>query len=262
MLKTKESILRHSNFIIGLVFFFIVMFSLLWGYNQLVDWVENKNDAPIDQVMIHGELNYLDRSELQAQIIKKLDGSFFTLEVESLRYKIEENPWVYAASIRKEWPQKIHVYIVEQDVFAVWNNDLLINKFGDVFYANDIAVPKSLPQLYGSEGNEKEVLKGYVKMQHLLDLYDFKISEVVLSERHAWQLWLNTGIHINLGRSDKMKRLQRFVDLYPLMSKYDNKEVARVDLRYDTGLAVSWREQSHSKSSETESTEKHGVIRG
>ena len=85
-------------------------------------------------------------------------------------------------------------------------------------------------------------------MQHLLDLHKFQISELVLSERYAWQVWLEKGIHLNLGRADKMKRVQRFVDLYPLLSEYGDKQVARVDLRYDIGLAVSWLENNNKQS--------------
>ena len=240
--------LKQSGFLVGIVFFITVILLLVWGYNGLLGWAQNKNDAPIDQVVVHGELKYLEKTGLTDSIKHKLDGSFFTLDVDRLRSKIEENPWVYAVSIRKEWPQKIHVFVVEQDVFAVWNNDLLLNKFGDVFYADGIEVSTKLPRLFGPEGNERDVLKGYVQMQHLLELHEFNISEVVLSERYAWQLWLETGIHLNLGRSDKMKRVQRFVDLHPLLSEYGDKDIARIDLRYDIGLAVAWRDKNNNES--------------
>ena len=247
---TSESVkkLKQSGFLVGIVFFITVILLLVWGYNGLLNWAQNKNDAPINQVVIHGEFAYLDKKQLTEKIKQKLDGSFFTLDVDRLRDKIEENPWVYAASIRKEWPRKIHIFVVEQDVLAVWNNDLLLNKFGDVFYADGIEVEASLPRLFGPEGNEKDVLKGYMQMQHLLELHKFNISEVVLSERYAWQLWLETGIHLNLGRSDKMKRVQRFVDLFPLLSEYGDKDIARIDLRYDIGLAVAWRDKNNKES--------------
>lgn len=232
---------RSSGFLVGIVFFLTVIFFIVWGYNALFNWAQSKNDAPVNEVKVLGDFKYLEKSQLEALIRKKLDGSFFTLNVEKLQREIKQNPWVYGVSIRKEWPQKVNVYVVEQQAFAVWNNDLLLNNFGDVFYANGIQVDQSLPRLYGPEGNEKDVLQGYVNMQSLLELHDFSISELVLSERYAWQIWLKTGIQLNLGRSDKMSRVQRFIDLYPLLSEYGDKNVAKVDLRYDIGLAVSWQ---------------------
>ena len=239
---------QRSSFLVGFVFFLTVILLFVWGYNSLFDWAQNKNDAPVDQVVVHGELDFVDRTELTQRIQQQIDGSFFTIDVAKLQNNLLENPWIYAASIRKEWPSTVHIFVVEQDVFAVWNNDLLLNQFGDVFYADGIEVPSTLPRLYGPEGNEKDVLKGYVKMQHLLDLHEFKISELVLSERYAWQIWLEEGIHLNLGRSDKMTRVQRFVDLYPLLSGYEDKEVGKVDLRYDIGLAVSWLPKNNNQS--------------
>lgn len=244
---------QRSGFLVGFVFFLTVILLFVWGYNSLFDWAQNKNDAPVDQVVIHGQLDFLDREQLEQKIEHQIDGSFFTIDVAKLQNNLLENPWVYAASIRKEWPSTIHVFVVEQDVYAVWNNDLLLNPFGDVFYADGIEVPNSLPRLYGPEGNEKDVLKGYVQMQHLLELHNFKISELVLSERYAWQVWLEKGIHLNLGRADKMKRVQRFVDLYPLLTEYDDKQVARVDLRYDIGLAVSWLQNNIIKNNNNQS---------
>ena len=48
---------------------------------------------------------------------------------------------------------------------------------------------------------------------------------------------------IELGRDDTMKRLQRFIDLYPVLlrqAQTDNKRIGYVDLRYDSGAAVGW----------------------
>ena len=233
---------RSSGFLVGIVFFLTVIFFIVWGYNALLDWAEDRNDAPIDQVVIFGQLKYINQDDLEQQIRKKLDGSFFTLNVENLQDKIEENPWVYSVSIRKEWPKRINVFVMEQDAFAIWNNDLLLNKFGDVFYTAGVTLEDELPRLYGPEGNEKDVLQGYIDMQYLLDLHNFKINELVLSERYAWQIWLDRGLQLNLGRSDKMKRLQRFVDLYPLLTEGKKDKLAKVDLRYDIGLAASWQQ--------------------
>ncbi len=52
---------------------------------------------------------------------------------------------------------------------------------------------------------------------------------------------LGNGIMLELGREDKMARIQRFINVYPELVKQE-KSVARVDLRYDTGLAVGWED--------------------
>lgn len=39
-----------------------------------------------------------------------------------------------------------------------------------------------------------------------------------MTARRSWQLTLNNDIKLNLGRGDTMKRLARFVELYPVYS--------------------------------------------
>lgn len=54
---------------------------------------------------------------------------------------------------------------------------------------------------------------------------------------------LTNGIKLNLGRGDTMKRLARFVELYPVLQQQaqtDGKRISYVDLRYDSGAAVGW----------------------
>ncbi len=80
-------------------------------------------------------------------------------------------------------------------------------------------------------------------MSKLLKFSQFTIAELVLSERFAWQLTLNDGVTLNLGRENRIERVQRFMDVYPqiMQNKAADQQINYVDLRYDTGLAVGWK---------------------
>jgi cell division protein FtsQ len=104
---------------------------------------------------------------------------------------------------------------------------------------------------FGPEGTEVLALKNYRDLNALLAFNTLKIDELILSERFSWQLTLNDGITLNLGREERVKRVQRFIDLYPrikaelkakkIREKDKNQAVDYIDLRYDTGLAVGWK---------------------
>ena len=121
---------------------------------------------------------------------------------------------------------------------------MLLNQYGDAFDAQisgaDLSSKITLPSLYGPGGSEQTALQGYRNMQSLLETSNLYIVEMFLSERFAWNVQLNNGIKLNLGRTEFIDRLQRFVDLLPLISQQD-KQIDYVDLRYDTGLAVGWK---------------------
>ena len=75
----------------------------------------------------------------------------------------------------------------------------------------------------------------------MLRVNGLTLTSLALSERFSWQLWLDNGIRLNLGRKDKAKRVQRFIDVYPRMEQRADAQVDTIDLRYDTGLAVSFK---------------------
>ncbi|KGI83396.1 cell division protein FtsQ, partial [Exiguobacterium mexicanum] len=45
---------------------------------------------------------------------------------------------------------------------------------------------------------------------------------------------------IELGKKDVSERLNRFLELYPLLQQTTDKRVDYVDLRYTSGAAVGW----------------------
>ena len=80
-------------------------------------------------------------------------------------------------------------------------------------------------------------------MRSLLQVSQQRIRTLMLSERFAWRLQLDNGIVLNLGRQEYVARLQRYIDIFPyLRDQSDNIEY--VDLRYDTGMAVGWKDAS------------------
>ena len=235
---------KGSQFYLGLAFFITLLFLLGVGLVKLNAWLEDEQQAPVQDIVVSGNRTFIDDVEVEELVKRTQSGSFFELNVDETHKTVEAMPWVYRASVRKRWPSGLEVFVVEQIPTAIWNSDMLLNKNGDVFNAqiNDPIVVQQLklPSLFGPGGSEQTALQGYRNMQSLLDSTSLHIVEMFLSERFAWNIQLSNGIRLNLGRTEFIDRLQRFVDLYPLISEQD-KQVDYVDLRYDTGLAVGWK---------------------
>ena len=138
---------------------------------------------------------------------------------------------------------KIIIYVVDQKPIAHWNGDFLINENGKAFQADIKRLVEKLPAFFGPEGSEKVALENFRNLNKLLDFSQLSIDELVLSERFAWQLILDDGVTINLGRDNRVERIQRFMDVYPQikLNTKQGQQVDYVDLRYDTGLAVGWK---------------------
>ena len=233
-LLSREQVRFYS----GVLFLLAVVASLVYGSIVVRDWLKDEQRMPVQVIDFSGQYEHISIARLERKIRKSQPGSFFELDVNEVFRLIEAQPWVYRASVRKQWPNRLKIYLVEQQPVARWNDDMLLNPYGDTFESEGITL--SLPQLFGPGGSEKTALEGYNAMKSLLATSSMSIAELSLSERFAWQLQLTSGIKLNLGRKEFIDRLQRFIDVFPLLSKQD-KPVKYVDLRYDTGLAVGWQ---------------------
>ncbi|MCE9680290.1 FtsQ-type POTRA domain-containing protein [Shewanella sp. AS1] len=230
----------------GLIFLFLVLCGLTMGGWKLHRVLNDADALPIEAVAIKGQRRFTSDSEIQLALQDLMKRSFFSADVNQVQQALEALPWVYHASVRREWPAKLKIYLVEQQAVAHWNETQWLNQQGEVFQAPAIEGIAPLPYLEGPDDQAQVVLTNYRQINELLTINGFKLTDLQLSPRHAWLAFLDSGIELNLGREDKMARVQRFIDVYPILIK-QGKPVAKVDLRYDTGLAVGWGEAQNEK---------------
>ncbi|TLU66727.1 FtsQ-type POTRA domain-containing protein [Thalassotalea litorea] len=240
---TETSAKPNLRFWLGLVFFIVTCLGLLFGLTRLLQGMMQENVAPVSSLVINGNTPYTQQDEIVAAITRAKLDNFFQLDVNQVQMQIEALPWVYSATVRKQWPNELRVYVEDQKPVAQWNSDFFINEHGTIFQAAQARVQHPLPKLFGPEGSEKTALENYQNLNELLAFIQSDIRELVLTERFAWQLTLSDGVYLNLGREDRVKRLQRYMDAYPQIKAQQTKQqqVDYVDLRYDTGLAVGFK---------------------
>lgn len=237
--KTLQKNTLSNYQISGMVFLILVVLSLMYAGWWLDNWLEDAQKAPVKRVVVTGNRVQVSQESIERSVKARHQESFFKVDVDSVHQQIEAMPWVYRASVRKRWPSTLNIHVVEEIASARWNSDSLLNQYGQAFEAQQDDA--ALPNLFGPGGSEKTALQGYRAMQSLLNSENLVIDELYLSERFAWNLRLKNGVKLNLGRSEFVDRLQRFVDVYPLLKQQD-KQIEYVDLRYDTGLAVGWKQ--------------------
>lgn len=233
---------HRFEFWAGVGTFAVIVLGLLgtaiWLWKTLVD----EERVPFTGVIIQGERTYTNDSDVVDILTFEPVGSFFSADSEQLRQRLEALPWVYSASVRKEWPATLRVFLVEQEPAAIWNRTELLNREGQRFVAEVEQVRGVLPKLEGPNHSVDEAFRQYKDIQSLLARGGHEIERFFLSERYAVNLWLASGIELKLGRESQLERVQRFMDLLPTITNESDKPVAYVDLRYDTGLAVGWHE--------------------
>ncbi|HDR2723077.1 TPA: cell division protein FtsQ [Enterobacter asburiae] len=238
---------RRSNGtrLAGIIFLLGVLCTVFISGWMVLGWMEDAQRLPLSKLVVTGERHYTRNDDIRQSILALgSPGTFMTQDVNIIQSQIERLPWIKQASVRKQWPDELKIHLVEYVPIARWNDQHMVDAEGNSFSVPADRVNKqNLPMLYGPEGSENEVLQGFREMGQVLAKDRFTLKDAAMTARRSWQLTLTNGIKLNLGRGDTMKRLARFVELYPVLQQQaqtDGKRISYVDLRYDSGAAVGW----------------------
>lgn len=208
-------------------------------------WLVRVPSLPVRQVVFGQELQHTRRAEIEQSLPGALKGNFFSLNLETVRGELEKLPWVRKVELRRTWPARLEVKVEEHRPAARWGEGRgeLVNTFGEVFAATapDEELD-TLPLLYGPQGTAPEVLKRYGEFVGNFKVLGQRPVQVTLSPRLAWQLKLDNGMLVEMGREQQKSpvgvRLQRFIEAYPELVAKRAARPAVVDLRYPNGFAM------------------------
>ena len=215
----------------------VLISSLLYS---TVSWMWDDQRLPLSKLVLQGDLEYVTALDVQ-RAFSKLDhvGTFMSQDVDVLQHAIESLPWVSNASIRKQWPDTVKVFLTEHHAEAIWNGNALLNDAGKVFNGDIGKLHGERVKLYGPEGTSEDVLAIWHKLSQQFSPLDLTITSLVLNDRRAWQIILDNGIRLELGKESLDERVDRFISLYQNLGS-DALRVSYIDLRYDTGAAIGW----------------------
>lgn len=217
------------------------VFGWLWAT------VADPRTLPLKVVQVEGVFQHLDATQVRDKAAPHLTGNFFTVDVADVQQAVEALPWVRAAQVRRVWPDALHIVVTEQAAIATWGDAALLNDAGEVFTPPPASYPAPLPALQGPDGAGPQVAAAYRDMGNILAPLKVRIARLSLDERRAWQLELDNGMQVMLGRGEPYGRLLRFVRFYHRALYGQEAAVERVDLRYSNGFAVRWKRTDKGK---------------
>jgi cell division protein FtsQ len=197
---------------------------------------------PVRSIELSHPLERTTRQEIESALRGRIGGNFFALDPDEVRAALEQLPWVRRASVRRVWPDRLEVTLEERVALARWGEHALVDVHGERFAAKGSA---PLPLFIAPEGAERELAARYARFSEALAPLGAKLERLVLTPRFAWQLTLDNGLHIMLGRDadGAEARLARFVAAYPaivgrMARSNENADLRYVDLRYPNGFAL------------------------
>ena len=199
---------------------------------------------PLRVIEITGEFTYLEQSDIEQRVAGAIDGGFLNLDLQRMREDVLAMPWVDQVSVRRVWPDTLRMHVTEQVPLAYWNHDALVNLEGEVFRPASLPVLSMLPHLYGRDRDARRVVEFYLQLHARLLNGELRVARLELNPRDEWQLTFRNGLELMLGREAVARRQQVFLEIYPQLLAFMHRQPQRIDMRYEHGFAVRWREKT------------------
>lgn len=233
-----NAMLRLVGWLLAVALVALPVVALLNGWIGAGHW-------PLTKLRATGEFERVDAALLRTTLMPYARRGFFAVRLADAQAAVAQLPWVETAVVRKRWPDVLEVRVVEHRPFARWGADRLLSEHGRLFPANGIVAPAGLPQFAGPDSRVTEVVALYNESSTLFTLIGMDVQAVELDPRGSWSIGLGKGgagidTQVVVGRREARARLDRFVRLLPQLLTQKTQVLARADLRYTNGFALSW----------------------
>ncbi len=200
-------------------------------------------DRPVQVISMDGSFQRVSPGQIEKAVAPFAHAGFMSADLDAIQRAVEAVPWVDHARVQRRWPNSLHVTVIEQTAAARWGESGLLNTRGELFVKEAAHVPAELPRLSGPEGTESQVAQRYMAAQGRMLEAGMRIAALRLDERGAWELDLDSGVTVRLGRREVDERIDRFIRTAAQVIAHRLSEITYVYMRYSNGFAIGWRNQ-------------------
>ncbi len=209
------------------------------------------NSSPFSINRVHitwkNDLHYLDVDEVKVSIGQALEfENFVTVNVGDLQEKLQANPWVKEASVKRKWYNELEIEITEEEPVARWN-DQLVDLEGNLFK------PKNIDEfdfiaIESNYKNRAEIVKKALEINEALNRVGLHLSRLKFDEREAWTILLKEDVRLLFGTEGFDEKFALFIDKYPEQLQRDFSRISQINFHYNnSSFAIT-----HKKAEEIE----------
>lgn len=212
-------------------------------------WVMRHPAFALREIVLVGEVAHTRAASLNEQVLPKLKGGYFDMDLRAARAAFEDLPWVRHAVVRRVWPQRLVVTVEEHVPVAYWERPAgdphLVNSHGEVFDVNlgDLD-DDGLPTLRGPDADSAaQVWAMWQRLSPEFAPLGARLVRLALSDGGSWRATLDKGgavIEIGRGEPDEIVlRTRRFaLSVRQVSQQFEQRAIVQADLRHRDGYAL------------------------
>ncbi len=200
-------------------------------------------DRPVTRVLVSGPLDGAEQAQIREAVLANLNGGLLSLDLRELEAGVMALDWPRAVAIRRIWPDGLRLEVEKPAVVAGWQ---------DAYLASDgriVQLPgerHDLPRFECRHAEPRRAMEIYQRLSEAAARDGLTLERLTENELGEWGILLRAAggagrVAVTLGAESMQARFERFLVVYRHHLAGRDAEIARVDARYDNGVAVSWR---------------------
>lgn len=214
-----------------------------FGVYVLGDYILSRPAAQV--LVVESQLSKPEQRFIASQLNDKVEGNFFTADIQQLQSQVADIGWVEAVRISRQWPNGLIVQAVPRHPVARFGSTRFLSQDGTIFEPLDddlvLVNQANLPMMYGPDYKTAEMMQQYRQVNDWFKTSDMRVTEVSLTDRMTWFFKFNTGMRVIVDRENAHAKLYRLSTLSQAQLKPVWNKIAAVDLRYRNGMSVLWK---------------------
>lgn len=229
----------------------VLMFSVLCLIITMLPWFFSQPNFHLKYLILNissDNVQHVKPKELKKLVIMELNGTALTTDLGPIYKSVLSHPWIKEATVRRIWPNKILVNLVEHNIIGVWSDGRFVTQAGkllqfDKLQSESINKEKNcfLLKLDGPNETVTAVLDRARMISKKASKVGLQTTGVQLTSQYDWRVFFSNGMKMELGgenlETPLEKRLDNFFNSIEWVRKKIKKDLISVDLRYAQGFA-------------------------
>ena len=215
----------------------------------LVDQLLRPGRFTIERMDIHGSSAQVDAQTVERTAWLALIGNYFTADLEKIENALVRLPGVYQAAVRRHWPDTLEISITEAGAIALWyaTNGSASESQDYVNLPPDSTITLQ-PVLRSPTADRHTVIDAFLYLVSSLSPFGLEVKSLSVNEVGDWVVVLQSAtlqtpveLEIVVGKGDPVRKVDQFAAVFDSFLQDRLPDIERVDMRYDSGVAVQWR---------------------
>ena len=229
----------------------VLMFSVLCLIITMLPWFFSQPNFHLKYLILNissDNVQHVKPKELKKLVIMELNGTALTTDLGPIYKSVLSHPWIKEATVRRIWPNKILVNLVEHNIIGVWSDGRFVTQAGkllqfDKLQSESINKEKNcfLLKLDGPNETVTAVLDKARMISKKAIKVGLQTTGVQLTNQYDWRVFFSNGMKMELGgenlETPLEKRLDNFFNSIAWVRTKIKKDLISVDLRYAQGFA-------------------------